>query len=79
MSTLKPVKSTNIAALGYDADTNTLDVQFRDKEGEPRPETYRFRSVPRDVGEPLMAMDEGIGSAFARTVRGKFPHEVIKA
>lgn len=83
MATLKPVTSSNIHSLGYDPASRVLAVRFiRKKLGEdPKPadEVYHHKEVPPELGEALCAMDEGIGSAYARQVRGKFDHEVVPA
>lgn len=63
---LQPVVSGNLRAVGYDAATQTLDVQFSSGR------VYRYSGVPDKVHEELIAA-ESIGSYFARNVRNKFP------
>ena len=63
---LVPVISGNLKAVGYDAATQTLDVQFASSR------VYRYSGVPAKVHEELIGA-ESIGSHFARNVRGKFP------
>lgn len=63
---LQPVISGNLKAVGYDAATETLDVQFASGR------TYRYSDVPAKVHEELIGA-ESIGSYFARNVRPKFP------
>ncbi|MCU7372811.1 KTSC domain-containing protein [Paucibacter sp. O1-1] len=63
---LQPVVSGNLKAVGYDAATQTLDVQFSSGR------VYRYSGVPAKAHEELIAA-ESIGSHFARNVRNKFP------
>jgi len=71
MIELKPVKSSNIAATGYDAASQTLAVKFNGSE-----KVHHYLHVPADT---IAAMDEApsVGSFFAKNVRDKFHHEVV--
>ncbi len=60
------VVSSNIKAVGYHAETQTLDVEFASSR------IYRFAGVPQQAYDALVGA-ESIGSHFARHVRGKFP------
>jgi len=62
---LQPVISGNLRAVGYDAATQTLDVQFASGR------TYRYSDVPAGVHADLLDADS-IGGYFARNVRTKF-------
>ena len=69
---LKPVQSSQIAALGYDAGTQTLAVRFhptaaQKKEGKPG-STYAYRNVaPGDATRLREA--ESIGSHFIKFIK----------
>jgi hypothetical protein len=63
--TLQPVNSSNLAAVGYDADSQTLTIEFR-KSG-----TYEFYDVPEPVYSALMAAGS-LGEFFANSIRGRF-------
>ena len=65
---LNPVKSSNIAATGYDPVTKTLAVQF--KGGQ---KTYHYAGVPETLfGD--MAKAESVGKFVTGQVVGKFKH-----
>lgn len=68
---LKPVKSSNVEAIGYDPETETVRVRF--KGGA----TYRYAEVPAELFESIEAATS-IGSAVSRlrskpTVREEAP------
>lgn len=67
---MHPVTSSNIEAVGYDTDAQTMAVQF--KGGKP---PYHYANVPADVHEAFMAA-ESIGSHFAKFIRGNFDHVI---
>jgi hypothetical protein len=57
-----PVVSSNIAAIGYDADTETLEVEFVSGA------LYRYQGVPADAYQALMNA-KSIGSHFSARIR----------
>ncbi len=72
--TLTPVKSSNIAAIGYDNDAAQLHVQFIGKPG-----VHRYKEVPQAVYEALMACanpnsQQTVGQKFAAEVRNVYDH-----
>lgn len=71
MIELKPCKSRNLAATGYDPVSQVLAVKFNGSE-----KVHHYLHVP---AETATAMDEApsIGSFFAKNVRDKFHHEVV--
>lgn len=58
-----PVTSSNIASIGFDPDTQTLEVEFTNGD------VYQYMGVPADVHEAFMASDS----------KGKFRHAYINA
>lgn len=69
--TLSPVKSSNIAATGYDAATKTLAVQFK---GGGR--VYHYAGVPESVfGD--MGKAESVGKFITGQVVGRYKHTCI--
>ncbi len=58
----QPVTSSNVAEVGYDADTMTLEVAFRNGT------VYQYFDVPESVYQELMRSDSV----------GKFLNEQIK-
>ena len=63
MAQMVPVKSSNVAAVGYDA--TGLRVQFKDGA------TYVYAGVPADLHANLMGA-ESVGTFLASEIRGKF-------
>lgn len=63
--TLQPVNSSSLAAVGYDADTRTLAVEFR-KSG-----TYEFFDVPDSVYKEFISAGSH-GEYFGHNIRGKY-------
>lgn len=67
---LKPIKSSQIASVGYDESTKTLAVMFNSGK-----KVYHYADVPKDIFDGF----HGNGSAgkhFAAKVRGKFTHSM---
>jgi hypothetical protein len=54
-----------LPAIGYDADTQTLTIEFRNGG------TYEFFDVPQSTYHELMAAGSH-GEYFARNIRGKY-------
>lgn len=61
---LKPVKSSNIKAVGFDEEQKILAIEFPSG-------IYHYPNVPKEVYESLIAADS-IGKHFAAFVRPKF-------
>ncbi|NUU08351.1 KTSC domain-containing protein [Leifsonia sp. C5G2] len=60
--------SSVIASAGYDADVQTLEVEFVSGE------VYRYLLVPRRVWRELRAADSA-GAYFSAEIRGRYPEE----
>ena len=60
------VTSSNIAAVGYDADKQRLRVQFHDGA------LWEYEQISPDIHEALMAAESKNGY-FRATIRGKKP------
>ena len=58
----EPVSSSNIAAVGYDADTATLEVEFL-KSG-----IYQYYNVPEFLYEQMMAAGS-VGKFFNAEIK----------
>jgi hypothetical protein len=62
-----PVRSSNIASVGYDADSQRLHVEFANGG------VYEHQGVPADVAAELRDA-ESVGSYYARNIRkGPYP------
>jgi len=63
-----PVNSTNLLAVGYESETLTLYVQF--KNGR----TYKYHRVPEQVYLDILAFNQSpnlsIGQYFEKAVKG---------
>ena len=60
-----PVTSTNIKSIGYDKNTKTLEVEF--KNGG----LYRYSGVPVNIYNNLMNSDSH-GKFLAKFIKGKY-------
>jgi len=64
---LSPVSSSNIKAIGYDPDTNTLAVEFNSSG------VYHYQGVSqKDFDDFKVA--KSIGSHFSKNILNKFKH-----
>ena len=70
MATMTPVKSSNVASVGYDE--SGLRVQFKDGA------SYLYKGVPAETYANLMSADS-IGKFLASEIRGKFPGRKLDA
>ena len=66
----KPVTSKVIASVGYEAETNTMDVEFRTGR------IYRFFMITPSVHAALMS-SSSIGRYFNAEIRNRFPSRRI--
>lgn len=69
---LEPVKSSNIEAIGHNAETQQLRVQF--KGGT----IYAYDSVPEEVHQELLGDGIGIGGRFHKLVKDRYKTKRIK-
>lgn len=63
---MTPVKSSNIIAIGYDAEKREIHVQFRSG-------TYKYHDAPPEVHQALMNA-ESKGKHVQQNIVGKFRH-----
>lgn len=66
---MQPIESSNIAQVGYDAETQTLAVQFRTGD-----KTYTYSGVPPEVHQAMLEAPSP-GGYFAANVKGQFAYE----
>lgn len=67
-----PVNSTNIEAVGYDNESETLGVRFHSGA------TYHHKEVPHEKYGGLLTA-ESPGAYYAREIRGKYETEKVAA
>lgn len=66
---MKPVKSSNIAAIGYE--NGTLAVHFVGSKNNPAGSVYHYDGVTKVHYDKLMA-SESLGIGFSYIIRGVF-------
>jgi hypothetical protein len=70
MPEMQPVSSSSIAAIGYDADNQTVYVQFLDGT------TYAYKGVPESEFENLRTAPS-VGAYLNRNYKNVFPYERV--
>lgn len=63
----KPVQSSNIASVGYEESTETLEVEFSDGN------VYQYQGVPKHIYEQLVSAPS-VGQFFHFNIRNSFPY-----
>lgn len=71
----EPVVSSNLAAVGYNADDLLLEVQFLDREGKAGA-VYEYRQVPPQVHRALMQA-ESKGQFFNAQIKDRYPFRKV--
>lgn len=66
----QPVTSSNIASIGYDADSQTLEIEFLNGG------VYQYFDVPQHVHEELMNADSH-GQYLAQNIKGVYRYSKI--
>jgi hypothetical protein len=66
---LNPVQSSQIHAIGYDAGSRTLRVQFKSASGLGS--QYDYPGVPAETAEAFQKA-ESVGRFFGANIKGKF-------
>lgn len=66
MPSMRPVQSSNLAAVGYDPETLTLSIQFQSS-----PRVYNYRKVPEDEYQALMAA-QSVGRYFIQNIKDQY-------
>lgn len=64
--TLKPVESSQLHAIGHDAETNTLAIQFKSKGGAGA--VYHYANFPAEKFAEFSAA-ESVGSYFGQNIK----------
>lgn len=66
----QPVTSSNIASIGYDADSQTLEIEFLNGG------VYQYFDVPQYVYEELMDADSH-GQYLAQNIKGVYRYSKV--
>jgi len=64
---IKPVRSRDLALIGYDAATSILEIVFR------AGGVYRYQGVPESIYHGLMAAPSH-GTFFQKHIKVQFPY-----
>ncbi len=67
----EPVESSNLAAVGYDPLTHTLELEFRNGR------VYQYYDVPEDLFLELMDAPSQ-GTYFNKRIRDQYEYKQIK-
>lgn len=65
-----PVSSSNIASIGYDTETQTLEVEFLNGR------IYQYFGVPVEIHEALMSAGSH-GQFFNYNIKNQYPYDRI--
>lgn len=66
----KPVQSSNIASIGYDENSSTLEVEFLNNT------IYQYFDVPQHIYKGLMQADSQ-GQFLAQNIKGVFRYSKV--
>jgi hypothetical protein len=65
-----PVSSSNLASVGYEPTSQTLEVEFQNGS------IYQYFGVPADVYQELLGASSK-GSYFGRAIRNVYPYSRV--
>jgi hypothetical protein len=66
----KPVTSSNIASIGYDENTSTLEIEFLNNS------IYQYFDVPLHIYQGLMQADSH-GQFLAQNIKGVYRYSKV--
>lgn len=66
----KPVTSSNIASIGYDESTSTLEIEFLNNS------IYQYFDVPQQIYQGLMQADSH-GQFLAQNIKGVYRYSKV--
>ena len=71
MPDMRPVFSSHIDSVGYDADLAELHVRFQPSRNHPNGRTAVYKDVPPHIGNGVLTAPS-IGTALHFAIRGRF-------
>lgn len=83
----KPVESSQIVSIGYDAGARKLEIEFPGRNGESGP-VYEYENVPSEVHDGFYEIDpetkkpRSIGRYFGQTIKSNpklYPYKKLDA
>ncbi len=66
----KPVTSSNIASIGYDENTSTLEIEFLNNA------IYQYFDIPQHVYDGIMSADSH-GQYLAQNIKGTYRYSKV--
>lgn len=66
----QPVASSNLASVGYDPQSQTLEVEFQDGS------VYQYYNVPQGIFDALMSAPSK-GQFLAYQIKDRFPYSRV--
>jgi hypothetical protein len=66
----KPVTSSNIASIGYDENTSTLEIEFLNNS------IYQYFDVPQQIYQGLIQADSH-GQFLAQNIKGVYRYSKV--
>lgn len=70
-----PVTSSQLASVGYDPGTQTLEIEFNNHRGGPT-SVYQYDNVPPETHTAMMKAPSQ-GSYFYANIKGKFAYRKV--
>ena len=67
---MKPVKSSMVSSVGYDAASRTMVVSF------PNGKRYAYEDVSQKQHDDFVG-SESVGRHFGQHIRGQFQHRIL--
>lgn len=66
----QPVSSSNVASVGYDEASNTLEIEFHNGT------VYQYFDVPQNVAQALVSASS-VGSYLASNIKGHYRYSKV--
>lgn len=71
-----PVTSSQLASVGYDAASKTLEIEFKSFKPGFSGSVYQYADVPPEAHAALIA-SESIGRAFKSQIKGVYEYKRV--
>jgi hypothetical protein len=72
------VQSKLLKSIGYDAQSQVLEIEFHPRNASDTGTVYRYFKVPIDVANRLMS-DRSQGSFFLNKIKGEYEYRKVEA
>jgi hypothetical protein len=71
-----PVTSSQIASVGYDATTKTLEIEFKSFNPQMTGSVYQYTDVPAEAHAALVG-GESVGRVFKNQIKGVYDYKRV--